>query len=104
MKVLFIIFSLFSIISCNSEASDQKDLIIVDVRTAAEWKQDGYAKCAVNYPLDRFASHINELKEYKNVFLVCRSGNRAETAKELLFAAGYNRAVNKGSWQNIECK
>jgi phage shock protein E len=64
---------------------------------------DGHADCSVNYPLDQFESKIEELKNYKNVILVCRSGNRAEQAKEMLESAGYTNTENKGAWQNITC-
>jgi phage shock protein E len=103
MRILIFILSFFSLVSCNSSGAAQKEQIIVDVRTVEEWEMDGHADCSVNYPLDQFESKIDELKEYKNVILVCRSGNRAEQAKELLQAAGYSHAENKGAWQNIEC-
>jgi phage shock protein E len=104
MRLLIVILSLISLSSCNFTEVNKKDLIIVDVRTTEEWEQDGHADCSVNYPLDQFGSKINELKEYKNVILVCRSGNRAEQAKLMLENKGYQHAENKGAWQNIECK
>lgn len=83
-----------------------KDLkqIIVDVRTIGEWNMDGHSDCSVNYPLDQFESKIAELKKYDKVIIVCRSGNRAGVAKNLLVKAGYTKEVeNLGSWQNIKC-
>jgi phage shock protein E len=103
MRLLIFIASIFMLFSCNSTSEAQKEEIIVDVRTVEEWNLDGHADCSVNYPLDQFESKIEELKNYKNVILVCRSGNRAEQAKEMLESAGYTNAENKGSWQNITC-
>lgn len=83
-----------------------KDLkqIIVDVRTIGEWNMDGHSDCSVNYPLDQFESKIEELKKYDKVIIVCRSGNRAGVAKNLLVKAGYTKEVeNLGPWQNIKC-
>ena len=102
--------SSFSLTSCSSPAAvDQtivssKEQIIVDVRTVAEWNNDGHADCTVNYPLDEIDSHTEELKAYKKVILVCRSGNRANTAKSQLEKAGVSNIVNLGPWQNVDCK
>jgi rhodanese-related sulfurtransferase len=104
MRILILIFSFIFLTSCNFSRESIKESIIVDVRTSEEWEQDGHAACAVNYPLDQFESKIDELKEYKNVILVCRSGNRAEQAKLMLENKGYQHAENKGAWQNIECE
>lgn len=80
------------------------ETIIVDVRTVSEWENDGHANCSVNIPLDQLESRMGELKKDQKVVLVCRSGNRAGTAKQLLEGAGFTQVENKGAWQNIECK
>lgn len=80
------------------------ETIIVDVRTVAEWENDGHANCSVNIPLDQLESRMGELKKDQKVVLVCRSGNRAGKAKELLEGVGFTQVENKGAWQNIECK
>jgi rhodanese-related sulfurtransferase len=80
------------------------ETIIVDVRTVAEWENDGHANCSVNIPLDQLETRIGELKKDQKVVLVCRSGNRAGKAKELLEGVGFTQLENKGAWQNIECK
>lgn len=77
--------------------------IIVDVRTPEEYAGDGHANCSVNYPLDVFAQHIDELKAYDKVILVCRSGNRAGRALNMLVDAGYSKAENAGAWQDAPC-
>lgn len=77
--------------------------IIVDVRTVEEWEQDGHAGCSVNYPLDILESKIDSLKQYREVVVVCRSGNRAGYAKDILERAGIRHVENKGAWQNIHC-
>ena len=78
--------------------------VIVDVRTLSEWENDGHANCTVNIPLDQLESRMGELKKDQKVVLVCRSGNRAGTAKQLLESAGFTQVENKGAWQNIDCK
>lgn len=78
--------------------------IIVDVRSVDEWNNDGHADCAVNIPIDQFASHIEELKAYNEVVLVCRSGGRAGNALSQMNDAGYTAATNLGAWTNITCE
>jgi phage shock protein E len=102
--------SSFTLTSCSAAAAgDQtktatKEEIIVDVRTVAEWNDDGHADCSVNYPLDEIDKHAEELKSYKKVTLVCRSGNRANTAKSQLENLGVKNIINLGPWQNVVCK
>lgn len=78
--------------------------IIIDVRTPEEWNQDGHANCSVNYPLDELESKIDQLHKYDRIVVVCRSGSRANAAKDMLEKAGFKDVENKGSWQNISCK
>ena len=78
--------------------------IIVDVRTPEEWNNDGHADCTVNYPMDSFESKIEELKKYDKIIIVCRSGNRAGIAKNILLKAGYTKEIeNLGAWENVKC-
>ena len=78
--------------------------IVVDVRTPEEWVNDGHANCTVNYPQDILETKLDSLRNYENIIVVCRSGSRANTAKNILEDAGLKNIENKGSWQNIECK
>jgi rhodanese-related sulfurtransferase len=80
------------------------ETIIVDVRTVAEWENDGHANCSVNIPLDQLEARMGELKKDQKIVLVCRSGGRAGTAKQMLEGAGFTQLENKGAWQNIDCK
>jgi rhodanese-related sulfurtransferase len=78
--------------------------IFVDVRTVEEWNNDGHANCSINIPLDQLEARMGELKKDQKVVLVCRSGKRAGTAKELLEGAGFTQVENSGAWQNITCQ
>ena len=107
---------MFSLLSCinsgdpsentatKSIATSNKKTIIVDVRTTAEWMDDGHANCSVNYPLDELDAKIESLKPFEKVIVVCRSGHRAGIAKEILEKAGIKNVENGGGWQNITCK
>ncbi len=88
----------------HTVSSQPGKTIIVDVRTAQEWNNDGHADCTVNYPLNELTTKIETLKGFDKVILVCLSGIRAGQAKELLEEAGIKNVENKGAWQNIGCK
>ena len=88
-------------ISYSTSSADKE--IIVDVRTHEEWIEDGHAVCAVNFPLDELTNHIDTLKQFKKVVLVCRSGNRAEQAKNMLKDEGLDNIENGGAWTNSIC-
>ena len=77
--------------------------IIVDVRSVDEFNMDGHALCSVNYPLDQLESHIDTLREFDEIIMVCRSGNRVNMAMTILAQHGITNVVNKGPWQNINC-
>lgn len=107
---------MFGLLSCTnsneeSNATETKPIdtavaktIIVDVRTVEEWVDDGHANCSVNYPIAELDQKIESLKAYDKVIVVCRSGSRADVAKEMLEQAGFKNVENKGTWQNINCK
>jgi rhodanese-related sulfurtransferase len=116
-SIIALMMLVFSLTQCNSQTKTTTTMettnatqtatkeIIVDVRSVEEWNEDGHADCSVNYPLDQFASKIEELKKYDKVILVCRSGNRAGIAKGQLQSAGYTKEIeNLGPWQNVTCK
>ena len=116
-SIIALMMLVFSLTQCNSQTKTATTMetnaatktntkeIIVDVRSVEEWNEDGHADCSVNYPLDQFASKIEELKKYDKVILVCRSGNRAGIAKGQLQSAGYTKEIeNLGPWQNVTCK
>jgi phage shock protein E len=88
----------------TSKTENKMKTIIVDVRTTGEWDYDGHADCSVNIPLDKLQGRIDELKAYDKVVLVCRSGARAGSAKQMLEGAGIANVENLGPWQNITCQ
>jgi rhodanese-related sulfurtransferase len=118
-KKILLLLSLFlvsiSIYSCtnevkkvetvsSSDSTKQEKVLILDVRTVDEWNNDGHSDCATNIPLDQLVANLDTLKAYDKVVIVCRSGNRAGKAKDLLEEKGFANVENAGAWQNIECK
>ncbi|MCC3284028.1 rhodanese-like domain-containing protein [Arthrobacter caoxuetaonis] len=72
---------------------DQEDLIVLDVRSAAEF-ESMHIRGSYNVPLPLLSEHTDALAERlgKRVVLVCQSGTRAEQARTRLGGAGVGSA------------
>ena len=82
---------------------DNKDALILDVRTAAEY-ESGHIPNAVNLSNEDIqAGKVDSLKDKKQLIMVyCRSGNRSRQAAQKLAELGYTNVVDFGgiqSWQ-----
>ncbi|KGN72240.1 sulfurtransferase [Porphyromonas gulae] len=73
---------------------------LVDVRTPGEFAS-GSVSGAVNIPLDRIASRLDELKNKKTIIVFCRSGNRSSQAKSILERNGFSNVLNGGTWGHV---
>lgn len=73
----------------------------IDVRTQQEYLA-GHLPQAMLLPHDQIAALITEKVEDKNadIQLYCRSGRRADAARDLLLQMGYTRVTNHGSLEN----
>ena len=61
----------------------------MDVRTQEEWNEF-HAPNTTLIPLDELASRVNELPKDQPIVVVCRSGNRSQTGRDILLQAGFN--------------
>ena len=70
---------------------NEEDIVVLDVRTPEEYKNDGHIKNAILIPLSELPNKVEELKKFKNKkFLVyCRSGNRSVAASRFLSNLGF---------------
>ncbi len=71
------------------------DIVILDVRTEREYRQDGRLKGAKLIPLQELEERLDELESYKKgpILVYCRSGHRSVKASRLLAERGF-RPVN----------
>lgn len=78
---------------------------VIDVRTPGEWKQD-HIEGATLVPYDQIGQKIAALGLDKNapIGVFCKSGGRAETAKNSLQALGYQNVVNLGGIADARSK
>ena len=82
---------------------DNKDALILDVRTVAEY-ESGHIPNAVNLSNEDIqAGKVDSLKDKSQLIMVyCRSGNRSRQAAQKLAELGYTNVVDFGgiqSWQ-----
>ena len=78
----------------------KKGAVIVDVRTPHEY-DNGKVPGSINIPVDRISASIERIRSMKKpVILVCESGVRSNTAKNILKSAGLE-VYSGGSWESV---
>jgi rhodanese-related sulfurtransferase len=75
--------------------NNHSDALILDIRTAADYKS-GHIKGAKNIPLSDFATSVEDLTgdKSKPVLVYCNSGNTVTRAIKLLKKAGFETVNN----------
>jgi len=73
-------------------ALTENDLIL-DVRSSQEVIEDPLSKPATNIPLPELADRLNELPKDSRIACVCKSGQRALNAAQLLITNGYSNTL-----------
>jgi rhodanese-related sulfurtransferase len=69
------------------------DALVIDVRTPAEYRRENIVG-VVNMPLDKIDEYVDDLRDYKHVYVHCASGNRSQQACQKLNTLGLNNIVN----------
>ncbi len=62
---------------------------LLDVRQPEEFRS-GHIPGAKLIPLGELSSRMNELPQNQEIVVICRSGNRSQSATRQLTSAGYN--------------
>lgn len=72
------------------EASVLRDqgALMLDVRTQEEW-DEVHIPGAVLIPLDQLAARLDEIPQYMEIVVYCRSGNRSLTGRDILLRGGF---------------
>ncbi len=75
--------------------------VIIDVRTAWEWNF-GHLDGAIGIPYKEIGEKIGDVVKDKSqrIYVYCRTGHRAQIAKEALEKLGYKDVVNLGSLED----
>lgn len=78
------------------------DVQLIDVREPSEYSTS-HANGAINVPLGEILENkLSKISKNKPVYVYCRTGKRATTAKTSLEKAGYKNVINLGGlsdWQ-----
>lgn len=76
---------------------EQDDIVILDVRTEAEY-EDGHIEGAIVIPVNELEYVVeSEIEDYDQTILVyCRSGNKSKMAAVILTELGYNNVYEFG--------
>lgn len=77
------------------KAIDQKEIILIDVRTPEEFNA-GHLPGAklINVKDDDFAKKIDSLDRDKAYYVYCRSGSRSSRAQEIMLKKGFEKVCN----------
>ncbi len=66
---------------------------ILDVREPSEW-EEGHIPDATLIPLGQLESRLSEIPTDQEIVVVCRSGNRSATARDILLQAGFSQVTS----------
>lgn len=85
------------------QAPARQEAVWIDVRTPEEYAA-GHLENAKNIPHDQIGQQIAAHVPNKNtpINLYCRSGRRAETAKQALESMGYTNVQNRGGYEQLK--
>jgi len=74
---------------------ENPDGFLLDVRTQAEWEQDGHLENATLIPHTELESREGELPNDNDalILLYCRSGNRSQDAAQTLLDMGFTNVM-----------
>ena len=118
MKFLFILFfAAIAMVGCSSEDAEfsfmssadayelitsEADVIILDVRSESEFLEE-HIEGSVLLPVDEIADRAEDVLTNKDavILVICRSGNRSQTASQELADLGYTNVYDIGgimSW------
>lgn len=78
---------------------ENKDIIVLDVRTPAEYKS-GHIKGAKSLPVANFAIEVSKLENYKDrpILVHCASGGRSPAAKRVLLKSNFKNIYHMNCW------
>lgn len=84
-----------------TEAAELRDsgAFILDVREPDEWNA-GHIPGATLIPLGELAGRVDELPRDKQIVVVCRSGNRSQTGRDILLDAGFQEVTSLSGGMN----
>jgi rhodanese-related sulfurtransferase len=83
-----------SVDDLKAQLDRQETMLVLDVRSAEEYAQDGHIARATLIPLPELERRVRELPTDRTIVCICRSGNRSAAACDLLARQGFTRLRN----------
>jgi len=77
----------------------EEGALILDVREQFEWDEN-HIPGATLIPLGELSNRLNELPTDQEIVVVCRSGNRSLTGRDILLKAGFENVVSMNGGMN----
>jgi rhodanese-related sulfurtransferase len=77
----------------------EEGAFLLDVRTQEEW-DEFHAPQATLIPLDELPARVNEVPNDQDVVVICRSGNRSQTGRDILQDAGFTNVASTAGGMN----
>ena len=104
MKKLFFVLLIVGLVlgmASPSFCAGSVQPIVIDVRTVEEWNA-GHLEGAILIPYEEIGAKIGSFAKNKSerIYVYCRTGRRAQIAKETLDKMGYKDVVNLGSLED----
>jgi rhodanese-related sulfurtransferase len=84
-----------------SQAATMRDqgAFILDVRQPEEWDAV-HIENATLIPLGELPSRLSEVPRDRDVVVVCRSGNRSQSGRDILLEAGFTQVMSMAGGMN----
>ena len=81
-----------------TQLKNDSSIVVLDVRTVEEFKDDGHLAGSLNVPLHTLPNHVAKVLPNKDtkIFVICYSGARASDAVNYLKRLGYTNVFNIG--------
>ena len=77
----------------EKKMENNEDIVVLDVREAAEYAFN-HIPDAVSIPLGELEDRMDELNKDKEIYVVCRTGNRSDLAAQKLAKKGFTKVMN----------
>jgi len=77
----------------------EEGAFVLDVREPDEWVA-GHIPYATLIPLGELQSRLAEIPVDQQIVVVCRSGNRSATGRDILLDAGFEQVTSMGGGMN----
>lgn len=82
----------------------QEDIFILDVREPSEWDEFHIPNTTL-IPLGELQDRLDEVPQDQPIIVVCRSGNRSQSGRDILFNAGFQSVTSMSGgvtqWSNL---